>query len=372
MRLLWGLLSFALVFLSLAMAAEAQEKIIFDTDSGFFGDDGAALVMLARSTPRILILGVTTVAGNVFPVEGAAYMLRLLEYLHVPSLPVFVGAQAPLIHTAAMAAEEDRRWGPLRYQGAFAGRATDPSNITPRQPDRRNAVDFLSDTIERHPGEITVLALGPMTNLAIAFRLHPDVPNKIKRLIFMGGALKVPGNANRTAEFNFWFDPEAAQVVLRSAIPEKIMFGLDICNRAPLTRKLFDEIIATKTPVTELYRQDYGERYPGFLSHPDATAYLWDELVAADLIDPSFVTSSETVYLDVDTRFGPNYGASIKLDRNLAPKATPVRVMLDLNYPRVAGLYRDLLTNTRTTERGAKRSSIWLAVRAAPCALLSR
>lgn len=341
---MWDALPVILTAGILAASVEARERIVFDTDSGFFGDDGAALVMLARSGAEVSIDGVTTVAGNVYPVEGAAYMLRLLDCLNAPSIPVFVGARAPLVHTAAMAAEEERRWGPLEYQGAFTRPPADVAAISPRRPEVRDGFAFLADTIERSPGQITVLALGPMTNLAIAFRLHPDLPKKIRRLVFMGGALRVSGNANRTAEFNFWFDPEAAQVVLRSAIPEKVMFGLDICNHAVLTRELFDEITAVKTPVTALYRQDYGQRYPGFLRHPGASAFLWDELAAAYLLDPGFVTASQMLYLDVDTTFGAKYGSVVPLDRKLAPDATPVRVMLDLNFPRIAALYKRLLT----------------------------
>ena len=336
-----GLLGLTLI----AMTAQAQEKIIFDTDSGFFGDDGGALVMVARS--EISILGVTTVAGNVWPVEGAAYMLRLLDLLHRPEIPVLVGARAPLLHTSAMAAEETRRWGPLQYQGAFTAPPADPASITRRRPDPRGAVDFLIQAIDHSPGQVTVLALGPMTNLAIALRLRPDLEAKIGRLVFMGGAVKAAGNTNRTAEFNFWFDPEAAQAVLRSAVARKVMFGLDICNHAPFGIQLFREIAAAKTPVTELFRQSYGDVYPGFERNPRATAYLWDELAAGYLIDPGFVTSSETQYLDVDVRFGPDYGAVIPLDRKLAPRATPVQVMLNLDAGRARKLYTDLMTGRR-------------------------
>ena len=109
------------------------------------------------------------------------------------------------------------------------------------------------------------------------------------------------------AEFNFWFDPEAAQAVLRSRIPEKVMFPLDICNRAVLNNARFAEIIAAKTPLTERYKEDYGMRYPGFLKNPNATGFLWDELAAAWLLDTGFVTKSETSWLDIDTRFGKTY-----------------------------------------------------------------
>jgi inosine-uridine nucleoside N-ribohydrolase len=122
------------------------------------------------------------------------------------------------------------------------------------------------------------------------------------------------------------------------------MFGLDICNQAAFRKAQFDEIAAKKTPITELFREDYGNRYPGFYQHPEALAYLWDELAAAYLIDPRFVTAKESRYLDVDTRFGASYGAVVPLDRELAPEATPVDVMRKLDFERIFALYKDLLT----------------------------
>ena len=205
-------------------------------------------------------------------------------------------------------------------------------------------MSWLIEAVERAPGKVTVLALGPMTNLAMALRLRPEIERKIARLVFMGGNARVPGNSSAAAEFNFWFDPEAASVVLRSAIPEKVMFGLDITNRARVTKKEFDQVAGARTPITELYRDDLGNRYPGFLRDPGAVGYLWDELAAAWLLDPGFVTREETMFLDVDTRFGKTYGATVPLDRALAPEATPVRVMLELDFPRVFRLYKELMT----------------------------
>src|SRR5206468_10242450 len=192
--------------------------------------------------------------------------------------------------------------------------------------------------IERNPGEVTILALGPMTNIALALRLRPDIETHIKRIVFMGGNVHVPGNATHSAEFNFWFDPEAARIVLRSRIPQKVMFSLDICNQAPIRKMEFDEIVAAGTPVTELFREDLGNRYPGFLKNPAATSYMWDSLAAAYLIDPGFVTKSETRYLDVETQWGRSYGATVSLDRRVAPDATPVTVMLQLDLKRVWNL----------------------------------
>jgi inosine-uridine nucleoside N-ribohydrolase len=341
-------LRFVIVVLIAAMwlldfaPAEPPERVIIDTDSGPFNDDGAALVMAVRSPQRVDLEAVTLVPGNVWVGEGAVYTSRILKLLGKTQMPLLPGAQAPLVNSAAMAQVAAKKWPPLEYTGAFAL----PMPPKPRNQEGvvKSAVDYLIEALDRSPGQVTVLALGPMTNLAIAIRLRPDIQSKIRRLVFMGGNVHAPGNVNKAAEFNFWFDPEAARIVLRSSIPKKQMFALDICNQAVLTRARFDEIAAVKTPITELYREDYGTRYPAFYQHPDATGYLWDELAAGYLIDPAIVTKSEPAYLDVDTTFGPNYGAASTLDRALAPEATPVEVMLKLDVERAFKLYKDLLT----------------------------
>ena len=333
--------------LLLAGLAAARETVLVDTDCGLFGDDGSSLVMLLRSPEKVTVPAISVVSGNVWSAQAAEYVFHILDLLR-RNVPVYAGALTPLLHTAAMSREEQRRWGPLEFTGAFA---LDPAAVIPAQVNkltgreaRRDAVEHLASEIERRPGEITILALGPLTNLALALRLHPKIETRIKQIVLMGGNVRTPGNATPAAEFNFWFDAEAARLVLRSRIPTKIVFDLDICNRVLLRKPQFDEIAAARTPVADLFREDYGNRYPAFLQHPDATVPLWDVLAAAWLIDPGFVTRSEPRYLDVQTAWGRFYGATIPLDRRQAPDATPVTLMLDLNYPRLYKLYRGLLT----------------------------
>jgi inosine-uridine nucleoside N-ribohydrolase len=344
------MLRFALGLLAaFGLYGAGRDTVLFDTDSCLFCDDGAALVILLRSPAQVSIPGITVVPGNVWPGQGAEYMLHILDLLKRPMVPVYTGAQAPLVHTAAMAKEAERRWGKLEYTGAFA---QDPAVIKPapgahltgRQPHHERAVEFLISEIERNPGQVTVLAIGPMTNIALALRLRPEIETKIKRIVFMGGNVHVPGNSSPAAEFNFWFDPEAARIVLRSRIPEKVMFGLDICNTAPIRKQQYDEIVRARTPITELFAEDLGKRYPGFQQHPEATTYLWDSLAAAYLVDPGIVTKSETQYLDVLASWGRFYGSTVPLDRRVAPEATPVRVMLQLDFNRMWSLFRDKLT----------------------------
>ena len=320
-----------ILLLASLLAAQAPEPILIDTDPGKFTDDNVALVMCVRSPGRVRILGVTTVSGNVWAMDGVRNARATLRTLG-RRIPVQLGAQQPMVHTAAMAKQE----GPVEFSGAFD---------TPRPPEaRETAVPFLSRMLESNSGGITILAIGPLTNIARLLRERPDLTPRIRRIVIMGGNVRVAGNATKAAEFNFWFDPEAAREVLRSSIPEKLLFGLDICNKAPVTRAIFDSIVRRETPVTRLYRESFGNDYPGFYKNPDARGYLWDELAAAYLIDPAFVTRSETGFLDVVTEFGPRYGATGISEKAPSPGATPVKVMLDLDYDRVVKLYRDLLT----------------------------
>lgn len=319
----------------------AQEKVIVDQDPAFFGDDGAALVMLLRSPEKVRVLGVTVVSGNVWSAQGVEYAFYTLQLMGHSEVPVYLGANLPLKHRVATLKQE----GPLAFAGAF-GDPPDKLNppfggrFTGRKVESEDAVDFIIRTVEHDPGEVTILAVGPMTNVALALRKRPSIAGQIKRLVFMGGNLYVPGNASKSAEFNFWFDPEAADEVLRSSIREKVMFGLDICNHAPIRKTQFEELIAVKTPLTALIAEDFGNRYPGFFAHPNATTYIWDSLAAGWLLDEAFVTKRETQHLEVDTRFGKTYGKS-RVSKDAS--SPPVQVMLELDFPRFFALYKRLL-----------------------------
>ncbi len=328
--------------------AETRQKLIFDTDTAIFNDDAAALVMILRHPEKFDLLGVTVVAGNHPAKQGAEYMLHVMELMKRGDIPLYIGAQSPLVNSVERARRQEEQWGNIGFKGAFDS----PEEIRPplggqfakTRPRKENAISFLIESIENNPGEVTILAIGPLTNIAMVLNLRPDLGPKIKSLVFMGGNAKVPGNVTPYAEFNFWFDPEAAQAVIKSDIPEKIMFGLDITNHAILTRRHFDEIVAAKTPITEIFAHDMGDGWPGFYENPKATAYIWDCLAAGYLIDPSFVTASEIANLEVNTVFGPSYGGTFIPPEGSEGIGGKVGVMLNLDFPRFFEIYKDLIT----------------------------
>ncbi len=340
--------------ISIVSSSMAQpRKILFDTDSAFFLDDGAALVMLLQRQDLVEILGVTVVSGNLWARQGAEHMLHLLELTGNDDIPLHIGAQRPLVNSPERARYQKESFGGLTYLGAFEkDEITSDKDLEPpfggefsaARPASQDAVSFIIETLDRYPGEVTFLALGPMTNLAMVLNLRPDLASQIESLVFMGGALRVPGNTSPYAEFNFWFDPEAAQQVLRSEIPERVMFGLDITNRAPFTKAQFDQITAKRTPITEILLEDDRRRSWGFQANPQSSSYIWDCLAAGYLIDAAFVTAEERVPVDVDTALGPSYGATYEPSGQAPATLRPTRVMLDLDYERFMALYSDLLT----------------------------
>lgn len=320
----------------LVTAATAAERLIIDTDCGYLGDDGTTIAMLLRSPAVAQVEAITVVSGNVWSASGLRYTREILKILGQSTVPVYLGADMPLRHTASMADEANRKWGPLEFRGAFGEKK-------PAEPKlARNAVDEIIRRVEAAPGELTIVALGPMTNISLALQKRPAIASRIRRLVFMGGQLRVPGNASKQAEFNFWFDPEAAGVVLQSSVAEKIMFGLDVCNRAMLDKAGFDAIAGARTPLTRRFAEDFGRRYPGFYKNPQATVSLWDSLVAAWMIAPPLFGTPEQLHLDVETDFGENYGKV--LERKKAEGVTPVSMMNKVNYPGVYAMFRDLLT----------------------------
>ena len=251
-------------------------KVVLDMDPGI--DDALALV-LALKSPEVQILGITTVAGNASVEMTSANARRVLEYLNAESIPVAMGAANPLSHPLDDA---------LNYHGPDGlGNCNLPPPKLPLYPAK--AWDFLAQSVRDAPGEITLVATGPLTNVAYAFELHPELPGLLARLIIMGGAygLTPYGKGNRTpyAEFNIWQDPEAAHIVFNCGA-DICAIGLDVTMdpAACLTSRHLKQIKTGHTPAAHLATQlvEYDVKYHG-------CCRMHDPLALAVLLDASLL-----------------------------------------------------------------------------------
>jgi purine nucleosidase len=260
-----------------------MHRFLVDTDTA--ADDAVALVM-ALSHPGVRVEAITVVGGNVPVDQGVQNALYTLELLgeHVP---VLGGAQAPLL-------------APLKTSQFIHGEDGMGDTGLPlhgRKPYPGHAVDALLETAERYPGEVTLVALGPLTNVAMALHREPSFAGKVKECVMMGGASDHLGNITPVAEYNVWVDPEAAKVVFTSGMPLK-MVGLDVSRKhAVFTPEESAELRGVGTPLAEfcvdIQRVVLNEWDGGF--------ELADPIAMAVALDPAVATRTERRFVAVET-----------------------------------------------------------------------
>jgi len=263
-----------------------MKRIILDTDPGI--DDALAFI-LAFNSRELKIEAVTTVAGNVNHTKGHRNAKQLLEFLGVTDVPVCAGAVVPLIKKLGHAEEFHGKTG--------LGDTTLPEPTMATDP--RSAVDIILEKADELGKELTIVAVGPLTNIAVAILADPALPEKVDKLVIMGSAFNLTphghGNANSVAEFNIWLDPEAAKIVFNSGIPI-VAIGLDTTTHPDyrMSREMFEGIVAKGNRTTDLVNdlcRSLVERFNGFSLHdPQAMAYV---------IDPSMFTT-EKYKVDVE------------------------------------------------------------------------
>lgn len=261
-------------------------KVIFDTDPGI--DDALALLFLAVS-PEIELLGVTVTHGNTSQDKCLRNALSLVELAGIPKIDVSQGAFEPLVKELSVA-EETHGDGGLGY-------AVLP--IAKKLPIDIPAYDFIIREVEKYPGEVTVLAVGPMTNVALALLKRPEIAPKIHSIIAMGGAIHYPGNATPQAEYNVFCDPEAFDIVLRSGI-DFTLVPLDVTYKCIFTKRHLEAINRARPEIKE-FIADSTRFYMEFhVKHQSIEGCaINDPLAAALLIDPSLV-KYEDYFVRVD------------------------------------------------------------------------
>lgn len=248
-----------------------SQKIIIDTDPG---QDDALAILLALGSSELEVLGITAVAGNVPLKLTQKNARKICELAGRPDIKVFSGAIRPLVRQLVTAEEVHGKTG-----------LNGPDLPEPKmQLQDQYAVDFIVETLMNEPsGTITLCALGPLTNIALALLREPKIAPRIKQLVLMGGGFFEGGNVTPTAEFNIYVDPQAADVVLRAGIPT-VMMPLDVTHKALTTAKRIKAIRALNTPVGTAVAEllEYFERFDeekygtdgGPLHDPCVIAYL--------------------------------------------------------------------------------------------------
>ena len=255
-------------------------KIILDTDPGI---DDAMAIFFAFQSPNIDVLGLTTVFGNV-PVEMSARNAVTLCDLAGQDIPVTKGVGIPWV-------------GPESTYAHFVhgadgfGEIDFPASDKPLDP--RSSAQFIVDTVRANPGEVTIVAIGPLGNLALALRLEPELPKLVKGVNIMGGAAFVRGNVTPVAEANIWNDAHAADIVF-SADWDLTMFGLDVTNNVPFDPSFMDTL-ASKNEKLGGFVQQSSKFYTDFYSQnrEDRVCFFHDAFPLAYMIDASLFEITE-------------------------------------------------------------------------------
>ena len=339
----------------LAQKATAEtQKVIVDTDFSLPPQDDSMALMLAIKAPTLNLLGVTTVAGNDTVQLGTSNALRELEIAGRTDVPVYRGANKPLVH-------ENPDWTKTWHERCCRNVDVLPeAHLTPpppggfakRQAEKESAVDFIIRSVNANPNQVTIIALGPLTNVAMAIRQEPGLAQKIKRIAIMGGVIgSLPdggGNAQPNAEFNFWVDPEAAYIVLRSGIPITLT-PLNVTHKTSFSKEWFDKVTAANTPLTNLMKD---LMTPSYAATSKSRHPMHDQLTVAAVIDPSLVKTTE-MFVDVDINHGPNYGVSVGWTEHSTQEtvwpgsagAQMISVQFDVDNERFMKMFYDLVTS---------------------------
>jgi purine nucleosidase len=256
-----------------------QAPVILDVDTG---TDDALALGYAVASPRIELVAVTTVAGNVGVEKTTANTLAVLDWLGAGDVPVHRGASRPLVRPHRDAVY-------FHDEGGLGGAQLPPSTRS-IGGDRGPAA--LIRLARLRPRELTLVTLGPLTNLAIALNVEPNLPELLKSVVVMGGAYSVPGNTTPAAEFNILVDPEAAEQVFTARFPTLTTVGLDVTERVALTRDDWDAVNAASTiPPPATLLREVGKFAFSRLGREQFS--LHDPLSVAVAIDPTLIDVRE-------------------------------------------------------------------------------
>lgn len=339
---------------------QAQKiKVIVDQDARGPATTDMQSILIFLQSDKFDVLGITTVTGDQWVKEETRRTLRLVEIAGRTDVPVIEGAEFPLLNSK----EETERWehlyGEFRYKGCWTDFSHNPEGTTPafreayHEPDvipplvegepttkalDENAANFIVRMVHKYPGEVVIWAGGPLTNIALALRLDPQVATLAKELVLMGSGMYANDGGINTIdgrrEFNWWFDPEAVRITMRAPWKKITITPIDISVKTTVNPAVKAAIAKADTPVAR------------YLTEYSVESFMWDELSAAAMIDPSIVTGQKELYVDIDVDHGPSYGETLFWEpgTELPPYERKATVQFDVNTTKLYDLYIKLMT----------------------------
>ena len=311
-----------------------MKRVIIDCDPGI---DDTAAILLALASPELEVVAVTTTYGNASVETCTANARRVLSAAGRSDIPVFMGAGKPLLRPA------NEGWASHIHGGDGLGGVIGDAGAAPSGPlPDKHATLAITEAVRAEPGELTILALGRMTNVALALSLEPRVAESVREIVVMGGAVTVPGNVSGVATANLHEDPEAAAIVYRSgaAIAQ---VGLDVCNRATVSPAQLEAIAAAGSAATQLLSEATGylrEAYIriGRISADEGIRYN-DMPAVGYAINPALFTA-RPAFVEIETHSELTKGQTVA-DWNAAePNA---RICLDVDSAALTAMFTERL-----------------------------
>jgi inosine-uridine nucleoside N-ribohydrolase len=311
------------------------QKVILDVDTG---TDDAVALMVAALSPDLELVGATTVNGNTRVQNCTENTLRVFDYIGKGHIPVFQGMSQPLArpHPEQFSAQLSD------IHGDFLDLPPSTSKVQPQ-----HAVDWLIETYMKSDGDIILVPVGPLTNIAAAIRKEPRILDKIPELVIMGGAHE-QGNSTASAEFNFWVDPDAARLVVGCGRPIR-MIPLDATHRALVSHADCAALREIGTPATLATALCVERRIAGYEEnlpmHRTGAAPVHDALAVCAIIDPTIVTTQH-IYVDVETKGELTDGRSVCDFRHRSLGQPNVHFATDADEPKFVRMLKEILGRT--------------------------
>jgi len=339
--------------------SHAADPVYVVEDNDFLGPGGSDIqsTLPLLGNPNVHLLGFTVVIGDAWENEESAHLRRFLEIAHRTDVPVAEGATLPLVNSVAAMRLAEQQYGTIPWKGAWGGLgsidkvpatqpavASLPEGMPTLKSTSENAAMFLIRQVHAHPHQVTVLAAGPLTNIAMAIRLDPSFASTAKALVFMGGLIDtnmmaVTGNVDFASDFNMIMDPEAAHIAVTADWPKIVVVG-NVSNDVMMSKAYMAKIQARKTPVTTYLGQYY------------APLPMWDEMAAAIAADPALITKSVDSYFDIETARGFSYGRAHVWPKATAPLGMGVRQVTLVQSIDAAKFLADFVHQAQTVGAG--------------------